>query len=91
MLALFAEIERMPQRGQQFKDRSRELARLLGLTSEWWTGNSVNDRSAEPCHPEGHVAREDWFRCRDVRDALLVAVAKVSDKPTSHGLHFKAR
>jgi hypothetical protein len=47
IVALFAEIERL--RGNQaFTDRSRELARLLGLTEQWWTGNHVNDRSAGP-------------------------------------------
>jgi hypothetical protein len=29
---------------------------MLGLVSEWWTGNHVNDRSDEPCRPPSCVA-----------------------------------
>jgi hypothetical protein len=74
VLALFVELER--KRTQAFTDGSRELARRLGLTAEWWTGNHVNDRSAEPCHPPSCVAHQDWFRCRGVRNELLAAVRK---------------
>jgi hypothetical protein len=70
-LALFVELER--KRTRAFSDGSRELARMLGLVSEWWTGNHVNDRSAEPCHPPWCVAYENWFRCRQMREALLAA------------------
>lgn len=85
VLALFTELERMRQRGQKFEDRAHELARLLGLVPEWWTGNHVNDRSAEPYHPpgSGYVARADWFRCRETRIALLAAASQTDDKRTS--------
>ena len=73
VLALFLELERMPRGSQRFTESSRELAGLLGLTAEWWAMQHVNDRSLEPCHPPGCVAREDWFRCRSVRETLLAA------------------
>lgn len=74
VLALFAALDRVPaqrQRNREFKDGERELARLLHLVAEWWTGNGVLDRSPEPCHPQGNVARADWIRCRAIRRALL--------------------
>jgi hypothetical protein len=77
-LALFVELER--KRTRAFSDGSRELARMLGLTSEWWTGNHVNDRSAEPCHPPGYIAHADWFRCRQMRDEIL-AVLRTKGRP----------
>jgi hypothetical protein len=75
-IALFAELERVPMRRrdcQEFKDREHRLARFLGLTSEFWTGNSVLDRSESPCHPEGYIANDDWRTCRALRRALLQA------------------
>jgi hypothetical protein len=30
---------------------------------------------AEPCHPRGYLANDDWHRCREVRLALLTALA----------------
>jgi hypothetical protein len=75
-LELFVMLERMPQGSQRFKDGSRKLACMLDLTDEWWTGNHVSDRSRAPCHPPGHVAREDWFRCRAVRTTLLAATGE---------------
>jgi hypothetical protein len=77
-LTLFAELERTPRRNrnaQVFKDKERELARMLNLVSEWWTGNSVLDDSSAPVHPEGYVARADWHRVRQIREALLAARA----------------
>jgi hypothetical protein len=75
-LALFLEIERGdPQRAKPFSDDTRKLAKLLGLTAEWWTGQSPCDRSDKPVHPKGYVAHDDWHRCRAVRNALL-ATAK---------------
>lgn len=76
-LELFAELESVPARarhGREFKDREHELARLLHLVTEWWTGNGVTDKSSRPCHPEGCIARQDWFRCRAIRLVLLQAV-----------------
>jgi len=71
-LTLFVELER--KRAQAFTDDTREPARMLGLVSEWWTGNHVNDRSAEPSRPPSYVAHHDWHRCREVRKALLEVV-----------------
>jgi hypothetical protein len=53
---------------------ARQLARQLDLVSEYWTINSVLDRSAEPCHPPSYISHQDWFRCRDVRNELLAAL-----------------
>jgi hypothetical protein len=72
-LALFLALEQTPKNSEKFRDGSRELARMLGLIDEWWSGNHVNDRSREPCHPPGYISREDWFRCRQVRQELLAA------------------
>jgi hypothetical protein len=38
--------------------------------------NSVLDRSRRTCHPPGYIARDDWFRCRAVREQLLAAAAE---------------
>ena len=72
-IALFLELEGAPERAQPFSDDTRRLARLLGLTSESWTGQHVNDRSSKPVHPQGYVAHDDWHRCRAVREQLLEA------------------
>lgn len=78
-LDLFRRLEHMrPRRGEAFKQGERELARRLGLVSEWWTGNSVLDRGP-PCHPEGYIANSDHARCREVRLALLEALAETLD------------
>jgi hypothetical protein len=58
-LDLFIELEAVPMRRrgtQGFKDGERRLAGLLDLVSEYWTVNSVLDRSARPCHPPTHIA-----------------------------------
>jgi hypothetical protein len=75
-IALFLEIERIPKQRRAFSDGSRRLARLLGLVPEWWTGNHVNDRSAQPYHRPEYAAYQDWHRCRAVREALLEAAGK---------------
>jgi hypothetical protein len=68
-------IPRRQQRRADFKFKERVLMQALRLSNEWWTINSVLDTRAEPVHPEGYVAREDWFNCRRVRDQLLSALA----------------
>jgi hypothetical protein len=78
VLALFVELERIPEQREAYSDGSRELARLLGMTDEWWGGNSVLDRSRGPCHPPGYGAYDDWFRCRVVREQLLEAMNRSS-------------
>jgi len=72
-LRLFAELERAPRsrRGSKaFKDGEHQLARLLGLVSEYWTMNSVLDRSERPPWPPYLVAYHDWHKVRAVRKAL---------------------
>jgi hypothetical protein len=81
VLALFLELEHMSERSQTFRDKSRRLARLLGLQSEWWGMQHVNDRSDRPCHPPSCVAYTDWHRVRAVRRQLLAAVAEQERAP----------
>jgi len=79
-LRLFAELEAVPLRerdSQAFKDAAHELARMLGLVSEFWTMNSVLDRSERPHWPDHLVAFKDWHRVREVRLQLLEAVARL--------------
>jgi hypothetical protein len=70
VVALFARLELTPQ-SKRNRDEEHELARRLGLTDEWWTMNTVLDRSRRPCHPRGYAAYTNWFRVRRVREALL--------------------
>ncbi len=75
-LELFVRLEGMKARNSKtFKDGEHELARKLDLVSEFWTCNSVLDRSREPCHPPGCIAYNNWFTCRRVRLALLAATS----------------
>jgi hypothetical protein len=83
-LALFTELEAEQARHrhrQDFRDKAYELARLLSLTPEWWTGNCVTDRSRAPCHPPEYVAHQDWIRVRAVRERLLTAVGGRHEAP----------
>jgi hypothetical protein len=71
---LFVELEDAPQDSPRFKEKSRELARMLGLGNEWLCSCvHVNDRSREPPHSPGYPARDDWFRVHAVRTLLLEA------------------
>ena len=72
-IALFLELERMSRRNKTFRDKTHELARMLGLVYEWWNGNHVNDRADGPCHPPGYAAFDNFFRVRAVREELLAA------------------
>jgi hypothetical protein len=74
-LELFVRLEATPRDRRGFRDGDRQLARRLGLMTEWWGGQSVLDRSDEPCHPPSCCAFGEWHRCRSVREALLAAVA----------------
>jgi hypothetical protein len=87
-LARFLELEHMPRGHRNFKDKSHELARLLDLVSEWWTCNDVNDCSPAPCHPPGHIARDDWFWCRRIRRALLAAASPSKPAKGAHAPHL---
>jgi hypothetical protein len=78
-VALFRELNSTPARHRhraEFKAREKELALMLDLTAEYWTTNSVLDRRREPCWPPGLIARDDWFRCRSVREQLLLTASK---------------
>jgi hypothetical protein len=77
-LELFQALEALSQDSDRFKAGSRRLARLLGLTDEFWTMNHVHDRSAGPCWPSHLVAHHDWHRVREVRLALLAATGLAS-------------
>jgi hypothetical protein len=72
VLDLFRAIEKLPPRRRWDHPGTKELAKLLGLTSEYWTINFVNDVEGI-CHPPGCVANKDWATCRAVRWQLLAA------------------
>jgi hypothetical protein len=75
-LALFAELEHAPdQRGRDFEDKAHELARLLDLVPEWWSGCSVLDRSDGPVHASPqYLEHRDWRTTRAVRQQLQAAL-----------------
>jgi hypothetical protein len=77
IVRLFAELEAVPirqRKTEEFKARSRELARLLGLGYEWFCmQTSVLDREAGPCHPPGYARNDAWAKVRIVRARLLAA------------------
>jgi hypothetical protein len=82
VLALFCELEALRDGGvrrddHKFRERSYELARMLGLEAAWWTVDDVHDRGGPPNAP---VARENWKRCRAVRFDLLRAVEELNDE-----------
>jgi hypothetical protein len=85
-LARFAELDSAPAarwRSQEFNDKAHELARLLGLTDEFWTGCSVLDRSSGPVHTSlDYIEHRDWHTCRRVRLELLAALGE-QDKGSS--------
>jgi hypothetical protein len=74
-LTLFWRLDSSKRRGHAFREETHELMRKLGLVDEYWTANSVLDRSSGPCHPKGYIARDHWYRCRAVRAQLLAALA----------------
>jgi hypothetical protein len=75
VIGLFVELDRQ-HLSNPYADGPRALAERLGLMNEYWSGNSVLDRGAGPCHPAGYVAHEGWFTCRQVREELLSALSK---------------
>jgi hypothetical protein len=71
-LALFAELEAGPEENRKsFSDGAHQLARALGLISEFWGGCTPLDRSASPCWPDSCVSYWDWHACRAMRERLL--------------------
>jgi hypothetical protein len=91
---LFRRLEGTPgrlRRQQRFKDDEHQLMRLLDLVPEFWTMNSVLDRSLAPVYPEGYIARDHWFRCRAIREQLLAAAkGEPSAEPTEEITHAAA-
>jgi hypothetical protein len=78
-IRLFAALENTPRNrrsSQAFKENERELARLLSLTSEWWSGNNVLDDADAPCWPDHLQAHKDWYRLRAIRKQLLAAISE---------------
>jgi len=76
-LALFVELEGVPPRELEralYREKSKRLAGLLGLSMAWWRGQTVSDRSAKPAHGEGMCAHDDWHECRRLRELLLEMV-----------------
>jgi hypothetical protein len=71
VIDLFLALERVKPSRRYQDPRSKQLAKLLGLISEFWTVNHVNDVSPPPGRA---AAREPWIRCREVRTQLLEAV-----------------
>jgi hypothetical protein len=75
-LALFVELEAVPLRrrhSQEFRERDRALARMLGLGGEWLCSvASVTDRE-RPRSPPTRPAEHDAHRVYAVRQALLEA------------------
>ena len=65
-------LERM-RPGDRSEEDQRALAGALGLADEYWSMESVLDRSPGPRHPPGYQAYTDFFTCRHVRLRLLEA------------------
>lgn len=78
VLRLFLELENSPRRGKRFEADGRRLMQLLGLSEQWWTGNSVLDTSPVPYTSPQYIAWHDWHRCRLVRAQLLAATGSTS-------------
>jgi hypothetical protein len=85
MLELFAELEHAqqnPRTDPTLQDKSRRLASLLGLLSEWTRSVChVNDGSSSSDYPPGHLTDLAFQRVRAVREQLLAACAEQADKP----------
>jgi hypothetical protein len=77
VLELFAELDSTRGGSKSFqRGKSEELASLLDLDGEWWTGNHVNDRSRPPPYQPWRCAYHDWHTCRAWRKELLEAAAE---------------
>jgi hypothetical protein len=73
ILSLFVELENGPKRGERFRIREKALMYELNLVHEWWTGDSVLDRSAACAYEPHYLAFQHFFTCRRVRLELLAA------------------
>ena len=77
MIELFAELERRPDGHLPYgRPDSHRLAGLLGLLPQWLKSCHVNDRSPSSGYPSGHLTDVAFWRTREVREALLAAVAE---------------
>ena len=83
---LFAKLEATPKRlrkSKEFRDDEHELAILLGLDDEWWSGAFcvVDARDRNPFQPWlcGHAY---WAKCRAVREQLLAMCVQERRNPT---------
>jgi hypothetical protein len=77
VLVLFAELERTRGGSKSFqRGKSQELAAMLDLSAEWWSGCHVGDRSRAPCYPPWCAAFANWYVCRAMREKLLEAAAE---------------
>jgi hypothetical protein len=78
-LALFRKLDRNPRQREAFSGGALRLAEALGLEAEFWTGNSPLDRRPAPHRLPGCCAFGDWHTCRNIRKALLEALAIAAD------------
>jgi hypothetical protein len=76
-LELFIKLERDRPHPKVYNDAEHQLAKLLGLTAEWWNGCSVSDNGTAPDCPSHLVRYQNWFRVHAVRNALLEAAKKL--------------
>ena len=84
---MFAELERVPTRDRksdEFKAKDHQLARLLGLESEWFCSvASVTDPRRPPRRPS-MLADHDHLRVYAVREVLLEAAKKKGSQETQN-------
>lgn len=84
ILSLFVELENGSKRGEQFRVQEQDLMYQLGLVEQFWTMNSVLDRSSVPYTSPEYVAWRHWHECRAIRLQLLAAIASAgADAPTA--------
>jgi hypothetical protein len=87
VLDLFRELEGTPRRMRhtpEFIAKSKRLAVLLDLTTEWWAMlhvETANDPRPRP------TLYQWWPRVRAVRAALLEAVAAREAQPADEAAH----
>ena len=73
----FVRLDHMRRGCADFKRGERALMRRLGLVDQFWSMNSVLDKSRSPCHPPEYQATQDWIRCRAIRHELLAAAKRL--------------
>jgi hypothetical protein len=89
VLDLFLDLEAVPRRerweSDEWKDGSKRLAGLLGLSTEWWRMTNVHDTGPAPPRDLAGFDYRDWRTCCEVRLALLAAVMEAGpiDQPVA--------